>query len=34
MTIRSVDRSSASRLSETLEKNQAVLEFRISPTGD
>jgi putative Mg2+ transporter-C (MgtC) family protein len=34
MTIRSTDRSGASRLSETLEKNKAVLEFRIAPTGD
>ena len=34
MTIRSTDRSAASRLSETLEKNPAVLEFRIAPTGD
>ena len=34
MTIRSADRSSASRLSETLENNETVLEFRIAPTGD
>jgi putative Mg2+ transporter-C (MgtC) family protein len=34
MTIRSADRSSAGRLSETLEGNQAVMEFRIAPTGD
>ena len=34
MVIRSADRSSASRLSETLEKNETVLEFRIAPTGD
>jgi putative Mg2+ transporter-C (MgtC) family protein len=34
MTIRSADRSGAGRLAETLEKNDAVLEFRIAPTGD
>lgn len=34
MTIRSADKSSAGRLSETLERNQAVMEFRIAPTGD
>ena len=34
MVIRSADRSSAGRLSETLEKNETVLEFRIAPTGD
>jgi putative Mg2+ transporter-C (MgtC) family protein len=34
MVIRSADRSSAGRLSETLEKNEAVVEFRIAPTGD
>jgi hypothetical protein len=34
MTIRSVERSSAGRLSETLEANPAVMEFRIAPTGD
>jgi putative Mg2+ transporter-C (MgtC) family protein len=34
MTIRTADRSSAGRLSETLERNEAVLEFRISPAGD
>jgi len=34
MTIRSTDRASAGRLSETLEKNKAVLEFRIAPQGD
>jgi putative Mg2+ transporter-C (MgtC) family protein len=34
MVLRTVDRSSASRLSETLEANEAVLEFRIAPTGD
>jgi putative Mg2+ transporter-C (MgtC) family protein len=34
MTIRTSDRGAASRLSETLEKNQAVLEFRIAPQGD
>jgi len=34
MVIRSADRSAAGRLSETLEKNEAVVEFRIAPTGD
>ena len=34
MVIRSADRSSAGRLSESLEKNETVLEFRIAPTGD
>jgi putative Mg2+ transporter-C (MgtC) family protein len=34
MTIRTTDRSAASRLSATLEKNEAVLEFRIAPQGD
>jgi putative Mg2+ transporter-C (MgtC) family protein len=34
MTIRTTDRSAASRLSETLEKNKAVLEFRMAPQGD
>jgi putative Mg2+ transporter-C (MgtC) family protein len=34
MTIRSVERASAGRLSETLEANPAVMEFRIAPTGD
>jgi putative Mg2+ transporter-C (MgtC) family protein len=34
MTIRTSDRSSAGRFAETLESNQAVLEFRISPAGD
>jgi putative Mg2+ transporter-C (MgtC) family protein len=34
MVIRSQDRSAAGRLSETLEKTDTVLEFRISPTGD
>jgi putative Mg2+ transporter-C (MgtC) family protein len=34
MTIRSADRSGAGRLSETLEENDTVLEFRITPTGD
>lgn len=34
MVLRTSDRSSASRLSETLETNDAVLEFKISPTGD
>jgi putative Mg2+ transporter-C (MgtC) family protein len=34
MVIRSADRAGAGRLAVTLEKNPAVLEFRISPTGD
>lgn len=34
MVLRTIDRSSASRLSETLEATEAVLEFRIAPTGD
>ncbi len=34
MVIRSADRSSAGRLSQTLERNEGVVEFRISPTGD
>ena len=34
MVIRSADRSSAGRLAETLERNEGVVEFRISPTGD
>jgi len=34
MVIRSTDRSGAGRLAHTLEKNQAILEFQIAPTGD
>lgn len=34
MVLRSRDRTSASRLANTLEANPAVLEFRIAPTGD
>src|SRR3954465_6671369 len=34
MVIRSADRSGAGRLSVTLEGMEAVLEFRIAPTGD
>jgi putative Mg2+ transporter-C (MgtC) family protein len=34
MVIRSADRSAAGRLSEALEKNEGILEFRIAPTGD
>jgi putative Mg2+ transporter-C (MgtC) family protein len=34
MVIRSADRAGAGRLAVTLEKNPAVLEFRIAPTGD
>jgi putative Mg2+ transporter-C (MgtC) family protein len=34
MVIRSSDKASAGRLSQTLEKTESVLEFRIAPTGD
>ena len=34
MVIRSADRSAAGRLSQALEKNEGILEFRIAPTGD
>jgi putative Mg2+ transporter-C (MgtC) family protein len=34
MVLRTVDRSSAARLSEALEALETVLEFRIAPTGD
>jgi hypothetical protein len=34
MVLRSADRTSAGRLSETLERNEGVVEFRISPTSD
>jgi putative Mg2+ transporter-C (MgtC) family protein len=34
MVLRTNDKSGASRLSETLEATETVLEFRISPTGD
>ena len=34
MVIRSADRFAAGRLSESLERNDAILEFRIAPTGD
>jgi putative Mg2+ transporter-C (MgtC) family protein len=34
MVIRSGDRSAAGRLSDALENNDAILEFRIAPTGD
>ena len=34
MVIRSSDRSAAGRLSQTLERTETVLEFRIAPTGD
>jgi putative Mg2+ transporter-C (MgtC) family protein len=34
MTIATADRSGAGRLSETLEHDAAVLEFRITPAGD
>ena len=34
MVIRTSDRTAASRLSQTLERTETVLEFRIAPTGD
>jgi len=34
MVIRSSDRSGAGRLARNLEKNPAILEFQIAPTGD
>lgn len=34
MTLRTMDRSCASRLAETLEGTETVLEFLIAPTGD
>jgi putative Mg2+ transporter-C (MgtC) family protein len=34
MVIRSADRASAARLAVTLERTGAILEFRITPTGD
>ena len=34
MVIRTADRAGAGRLAVTLEKNPAVIEFRIAPTGD
>ena len=34
MVIRSTDRSGAGRLAHSLEKNPAILEFQIAPTGD
>ncbi|MBX3300959.1 MAG: MgtC/SapB family protein [Nitrospira sp.] len=34
MVLRTIDRSSASRLSEKLEATESVHEFRIAPTGD
>ena len=34
MVIRTTDRNSADRLSDTLENTESVLEFRIAPTGD
>ena len=34
MTLKTTDRSAASRLAHTLKENPTVLEFRISPTGD
>ena len=34
MVIRTTDRNSADRLSDTLESTESVLEFRIAPTGD
>lgn len=34
MVLRTTDRTSASRLADTLDANGAVYEFRITPTGD
>ena len=34
MTLRTTDRAAASRLAHTLKENWAVIEFRLSPTGD
>ena len=34
MVIRSADRSGAGRLAETLERTEAVVDFRIAPAGD
>ena len=34
MIIRSIDRTSAERLYETLENTESIVEFRIAPTGD
>jgi putative Mg2+ transporter-C (MgtC) family protein len=34
MTLQTTDRKAASRLARSLEENQTVLEFRLSPTGD
>jgi hypothetical protein len=34
MTIASADRSAAGRLAVRLEKESAIQEFRIAPTGD
>jgi putative Mg2+ transporter-C (MgtC) family protein len=34
MTLRTTDRGAASRLAHTLKENWAVIEFRLSPTGD
>jgi len=34
MTLRTTDRTAASRLAHTLKENPTVLEFRLSPTGD
>ena len=34
MVLRTIDRTSVSRLSETLEATEAVLQFRIAPTGN
>jgi len=34
MTIASADRSAAGRLAASLEKESAIQEFRIAPTGD
>jgi putative Mg2+ transporter-C (MgtC) family protein len=34
MTLQTTDRAAASRLAQTLKDNAAVIEFRLSPTGD
>jgi putative Mg2+ transporter-C (MgtC) family protein len=34
MVLRTIDKTSASRLAETLEATELVIEFRIAPTGD
>jgi hypothetical protein len=34
MTLQTTNRNAASRLAHRLEENQAVVEFRLSPSGD